>query len=226
MNLCDILKKIPLFSSLSDEILKSLSTTVRLQNIKQGQVVFRKGDEGTALYILKSGAIKVVIPSRLGAEIIVSIFKEGDFFGEMSLLDGEPRNADAVAMSPSEVLLISRYDFLSFLHSDENAMNSILCELTGRLRKSHDLLEDVCFLTIPQRLAKLILALGKIYGHEEEDGVIIDLLLTQKELGDMIGATRESINKELRHLRSKGMIETLGGKIKIRNLDRLQRKAR
>ena len=175
---------------------------------------------------MQSGAIKIVIPSRLGAEIIVSIFSAGDFFGEMALLDGEPRSADAVAINPSEVLIISRNDFLSFLHSDVSAMNSILCELTGRLRKSHDLLEDVCFLTIPQRLAKLILALGKIYGRNEGDSLIIDLSLTQKEFGDMIGATRESINKELRLLRTKGLIEMAGNRIKICDLDRLQRKAR
>lgn len=226
MDRLELLRKIPLFSSLSDEILSNLSTTVRLQNIKQGQVIFRKGDEGTALYILRSGTIKIVLPSRLGAEIIVSIFSGGDFFGEMSLLDGEPRHADAVALEPSELLVLSRNDFLSFLQSDVNAVNAILSVLTKRMRKTHDLLEDVCFLTISQRLSKLILELGKIYGRNEGDSVIIDLSLTQKELGDMIGATRESINKELKLLRERGLIEMKGNQIQICDLSRLKRKAR
>jgi len=226
MDRLELLRKIPLFSPLSDEILSNLSTTVRLQKIKQGQVIFRKGDEGTALYILRSGTIKIVLPSRLGAEIIVSIFSDGDFFGEMALLDGEPRSADAVAIKPSELLVLSRNDFLSFLQSDVNAVNSILSVLTKRLRKTHDLLEDVCFLTISQRLSKLILELGKIYGRSEGDSVIIDISLTQKELGDMIGATRESINKELKMLRERGLIEMKGNQIQICDLSRLKRKAR
>ena len=222
----ELLRKIPLFSPLSDEILSNLSTTVRLQNIKQGQVIFRKGDEGTALYILRSGTIKIVLPSRLGAEIIVSIFSDGDFFGEMALLDGEPRSADAVAIKPSELLVLSRNDFLSFLQSDVNAVNAILSVLTKRMRKTHDLLEDVCFLTISQRLSKLILELGKIYGRNEGDSIILDISLTQKELGDMIGATRESINKELKMLRERGLIEMKGNQIQICDLSRLKRKAR
>jgi len=222
----ELLRKIPLFSPLSDEILSNLYSTVRLQKIKQGQVIFRKGDEGTALYILRSGTIKIVLPSRLGAEIIVSIFSDGDFFGEMALLDGEPRSADAVAIKPSELLVLSRNDFLSFLQSDANAVNSILSVLTKRLRKTHDLLEDVCFLTISQRLSKLILELGKIYGRNEGDSIILDISLTQKELGDMIGATRESINKELKMLRERGLIEMKGNQIQICDLSRLKRKAR
>ena len=226
MDRIELLRKIPLFSALSDEILRNLSNTVRLQKIKQGQVIFRKGDEGTALYILRSGTIKIVLPSRLGAEIIVSIFSDGDFFGEMALLDGEPRSADAVAIKPSELLVLSRKDFLSFLQSDVNAVNSILSVLTKRMRKTHDLLEDVCFLNISQRLSKLILELGKIYGRDEGDCINIDISLTQKELGDMIGATRESINKELKLLRERGLIEMRQNKIQICDLSRLQRKAR
>jgi CRP-like cAMP-binding protein len=222
----ELLKKIPLFSSLSDEILGNLADTVRQQKVRQGQVIFRKGDEGTALYILKSGTIKIVLPSRLGAEIIVTIFSDGDFFGEMSLLDGEPRSADAVALKPSELMVLSRKDFLSFLQSDVNAVNSILSVLTKRLRKTHDLLEDVCFLTISQRLSKLILELEKIYGRKEGDCIMLDILLTQKELGDMIGATRESINKELKLLREKALIEMDGNRIKIIDLPRLKRRAR
>ncbi|MBC8391304.1 MAG: Crp/Fnr family transcriptional regulator [Deltaproteobacteria bacterium] len=222
----ELLRKIPLFSPLSDEIPSNLYSTVRLQKIKQGQVIFRKGDEGTALYILRSGTIKIVLPSRLGAEIIISIFSDGDFFGEMALLDGEPRSADAVAIKPSELLVLSRNDFLSFLQSDVNAVNAILSVLTKRMRKTHDLLEDVCFLTISQRLSKLILELGKIYGRNEGDSIILDISLTQKELGDMIGATRESINKELKMLRERGLIEMKGNQIQICDLSRLKRKAR
>jgi len=211
----ELLKQIPLFNSLMDASLNTLAASLRLQTVRQGQVIFHKGDEGTALYIIKSGAVKIVLSSRLGAEIIASIHSEGDFFGEMALLDGEPRYADAIAVKPSEMLVLRQNDFFSFIQSDINAARSILYSLTRRLRKTHDLLRDICWLTISQRLAKLILELGNIYGLKEEKGIFIDLALTQKELGDMVGATRESINKELKTLRTKGIIEMASNRIKI-----------
>ena len=91
-----LLNKIPLFKSLSDSDLKSLSECVRLQSLKKGQTLFQKGDEGSSLYIIKQGTIKIVLPSRLGDEVIVTIFSKGDFFGEMALFDGQPRSADAL----------------------------------------------------------------------------------------------------------------------------------
>ena len=226
MSLVYLLKKVPLFSSLTDQSLEDLSDRVRLQRIKQGQVIFRKGDEGTALYILKSGDIKIVLPSKLGEEIIVSIFSEGVFFGEMALLDKEPRSADAIAIKPSEVFVLSREDFQSFLHSDTDAVDSILSSLSKRLRKTDDLLEDICFLSISERFKKLISRLGKAYGKEDGAGIVIDIVLTQKEFGDMIGATRESINREIKALREQGLIEMVDNRIKIIDLSLLEHEDR
>ena len=222
---CDLLKQIPLFNFLGEQQLNDLSASVRLQTVKQGQAIFHKGDEGTALYIIKSGAVKIVLSSGLGDEIIAGIFSDGDFFGEMALLDGEPRYADAIAIKPSELLVLRRNDFLRFIQSDLNAARSILFSITKRLRKTHDLLEDVCCLTISQRLAKSILELGKIYGYKGEKGIFINLYLTQKELGDMVGATRESINKELKALRTKGIIEIANNRIKICDAIQLESRA-
>ena len=222
---CDLLKQIPLFNFLSEQQLNDLSASVRLQTVKQGQVIFHRGDEGTALYIIKSGAVKIVLSSRLGSEIIAGIYSDGDFFGELELLDGESRYADAIAIKPSELFVLRRNDFLMFIQSDLNAARSIICSITKHLRKTHDLLKDVCSLTISQRLAKTILELGSIHGRKEEKGIFIDLSLTQKELGDMVGATRESINKELKALRKKGMITTVGNRITICDMSGLKRQA-
>lgn len=219
------LKQIPLFNFLADHNINTLAASVRMIDVKQGQAVFSKGDEGTALYILKSGAIKIVLSSRLGTQIMVNIFSEGDFFGVAALLDGKPRYADAIAIKPSEVLVLRRSDFLSFLQSDINAAKSILHSLTKQLRKTHDFLEAVCFLTISNRLAKLIMELSKIHGRQVGDSIFIDLSFTQKELGDMIGATRESINRELKALCKKGIIAMKGRRIKICDLFRLNRQA-
>ena len=220
-----LLNKIPLFNSLSDSDLESLSESVRLQSLKKGQTLFRKGDEGSSLYIIKQGTIKIVLPSRLGDEVIVTIFSEGDFFGEMALFDGKPRSADALAMESIKIYMLSRKDFLLFLHSNINAMESILSQLTKRLRDTDDFLEGTCFLNVSARLAKKLLDLAESYGRQDADSIYIDLDLTQKELGDMIGSTRESINKELKILRDKGLITMQENKIQIIDITRLKRRA-
>ncbi len=221
----ELLNKIPLFDSLIDSDLKSLSESVRLQSLKKGQALFRKGDEGTSLYIIKQGTIKIVLPSRLGDEVIVTIFSEGDFFGEMALFDGEPRSADALALEPSKIYILRRNDFLSFLQSNINAMKSILSQLTKRLRSTDDFLEGACFLSVSARLAKKLVELAESYGKKDGDNVFIDLNLTQKELGDMIGSSRESINKELKTLRDNGLIIKEENRIQIINMTRLKRRA-
>ena len=220
-----LLNKIPLFNSLSDSDLENLSESVRLQSLKKGQTLFRKGDEGSSLYIIKQGTIKIVLPSRLGDEVIVTMFSEGNFFGEMTLFDGKPRSADALAMEPSKIYVLSRNDFLLFLQSNINAMKSILSQLTNRLRNTDDFLESTCFLSVSARLAKKLLDLAESYGQNDGDGVYIDLNLTQKEIGDMIGSTRESINKELKILRDKGLITMQENKIQIVDMTRLKRRA-
>jgi len=224
MSPADLIKQIPLFNSLQDADVADLAAAARLKSLKPGQTLFHKGDEGTALYIVKHGTIKIVLPSRIGDEIIVTIITDGDFFGEMALLDGEPRSADAIAIDASQVLILRRQDFLRFLQSNVNAIKAILSLLSKRLRSTDELLEDTCFLSISVRLAKKLVDLAQTHGKKDNDGIQIELSLTQKELGDMIGATRESINKELRGLREKGLIRTQGNRIQIMDMEKLKRK--
>ena len=217
----EIIKQIPIFKTLSDSDLNDLVGSLRLKFLKQGQTLFWKGDEGTALYIVKRGTIKIVLPSRVGDEIIVTMFSEGDFFGEMALLDGESRSADAVAIEPSEVFILSRNNFLSFLQSNVNAIESILSLLSKRLRRTDDMLEDTCFLNVSARLVKKLIELAESHGQQKDNKILIDLFLTQKEIGDMVGATRESINKELKSLRKQGLIIIEGSRIQILDMFRL-----
>ncbi|MBA3017348.1 MAG: Crp/Fnr family transcriptional regulator [Proteobacteria bacterium] len=220
----EIIKQIPIFKTLSDSDLNDLVDSLRLKPLKQGQTLFWKGDEGTALYIVKSGTIKIVLPSTEGDEIIVTMFSEGDFFGEMALLDGEPRSADAVAIEPSEVFILSRANFLSFLQANVDAIKSILSLLSKRLRRTDDMLEDTCFLNVSARLEKKLIELAESHGQQKDNKILIDLSLTQKELGDMVGATRESINKELKSLRKQGLIIIEESRIQILDISRLKSK--
>ncbi len=224
MNPEEFLQQIPLFHSLRTEDIQRLSSAIRTQSLKKGEVLFRKGSEGTVLYVIKKGRVKIVLPSRSGDEVIPAIFGETDFFGEMALLDGIPRSADAVAMEACELFVLSRSDFLAFLMENKNAIQSVLASLSMRLRRTDDHLEDTCFLNISARFAKKLIELAEANRPEDDGSLLINLDLTQSELASMIGATRESVNKEIRLLREKGLITTLGNRIRIINLERLQRR--
>jgi CRP-like cAMP-binding protein len=219
----ELLEQIPLFGSLGKEAIGRLAESVRIKSLEQGQVLFNKGDEGSSMYIINEGAIKIVLPSSVGEEIIVALLGKNDFFGAMAMLDGEPRSADAVAVNDASVLTIGRSDFLSILQEDRQALKTILCDLSKMIRRTDDFLEDICFFNISTRLAKKLIDLSDTVGvRTGEDHILIDLSLTQKELGDMVGATRESVNKELKVLRQNGMIDVKGNKITIIDFDMLE----
>ena len=226
MDALELVSHIPMFRSLSPEDRAELAGLLRVQKVKAGEVLFRKGSEGTTLYVIESGAVKIVLPSRLGDEMIVTIFSEGDFFGEMALLDNMPRSADAIAVDPSVLLLLNRTDFLHFLQKSNGAIEAILSSLSMRLRRTDDLLEDTSFLNIPARFAKKLLELGTTFGRRDGETLEISLRMTQKDLADMVGATRESINKELRVLREKGIVTLSGSALIINDIQRLKRRVR
>jgi len=223
----EFLQGVELFQSLDSEDRKRLAASLRRRPLKKGEVLFRKGDEGSSLYIVRSGRVKIVLPSETGDEVSPAILSEGDFFGEMALLDGMPRSADAVALEPSELYALNRGDFISFLINNEDAIKSVFSYLSLRLRRTDDLLEDICFLTISTRLARRLAELAENYGQQEKAGepIEINLKLTQKDLASMVGVTRESINKELRVLREKGLVSTEGNTIQILDLERLRKRA-
>lgn len=220
------LRNVPLFSALGHEDGRLLAQTTRVQLINRGDVLFRKGDEGKSLFVIYRGKIKIVLPSRVGDEVILAVFSEGDFFGEMSVLDGLPRSADAVAMEEAELIVLDRTAFLEFLKQNETAIEAILRSLSMRLRKTDDLLEDTCFLNISARFAKKLVELAEDYGRPSGEGILIDLEVTQSDLASMVGATRESINKELKVLREKGLVSTIGNRIMIYNVSLLKRRIR
>ena len=223
----NFLRGVHLFQSLSHHDSERLSASLKRRLLKKGEALFRKGDEGTSLYIVKSGSVKIVLPSDMGDEVAPAILSKGDFFGEMALLDGLPRSADVVALEPSELLALNQKDFLAFLKDNEEAIQSIFSYLSMRLRKTDDLLEDAHFLNISTRFARRLVELSQKYGHQKEEGgaIQIELRLTQKDLASIVGATRESINKELRILREKGLVNTEGNSIKILNMERLEKRA-
>jgi len=224
----EFLQGVSLFQSLSRSDRECLAASLKRRPLNKGEALFRKGDEGTSLYIVQSGSVKIVLPSEMGDEVAAALLSEGDCFGEMALLDGMPRSADVVALESSALLALSQRDFLSFLKDNEEAIRAIFSYLTMRLRRTDELLEDAYFLNISARLARRLVELSEKYGQQTAQGgpIKIDLHLTQSDLASIVGTTRESINKELRILREKGLVITEEDALHILDLEGLTKRAR
>lgn len=216
-----VLKRVPLFASLSESDLQNLAGLLRPKGIAKGESLFRQGDEGTALYIIMQGRIKISL-SRGMEKMTLAILGQGEFLGEMALLDGRPRSADAVALEDSRIYALNRQDFLSFLISKDNAVRAILSALSARLRKTDDLLAEMCFLSVSARLAKKLFELTESQSPGEKNRREWTLKISQQELGDILGVSRESINKELKILRDKGILATSRNVIRIYDMESLK----
>ncbi len=221
-----LLKQVPLFRSLRAEDSQHIAALLQKQTLRKGDVLFRKGEEGHSLYMITAGKIKILRQSRDGDEVILALLSSGDFCGEMSLLDGLPRSAAAVAAEETQLYGLNRKDFIAYVMNNETAVKAILAALSRRLRKADDFLEDVFFLNVAARLAKKLIELAGNNGFREGDGGPIHLSVTQKDLAGMIGATRESVNKALRSLREKNLIGFSGNTLVIDNLEVLKRRIR
>jgi CRP-like cAMP-binding protein len=226
MALHQLLRKIPLFAVLKPSDLDRLEKYMVRRRYRNGQVLFHMGDEGGNLYIIQRGRVKVTIPSATGEEVILAILDAGEIIGELSLIDGKPRSATVQAMEESEILCLYREDFLDLLRDQFDMVLRMMVVLAGRLRLTDALLAESHFLDITSRLSKKILDLGIAFGIEENNTVRIGVRVTQKDLASMVGATRESVNKQLKVLREQGLIKTEKGYIEILDRERLERRAR
>ena len=219
----NILKNIPLFASLAESDQLKLGGLLRRKSLAKGEYLFRQGDEGTALYCIQQGRIGISL-SRRADKVTLAILGPGEFLGEMALLDGQPRSADAMALEDSQLYALNRKDFLAFLINNENAVNAILQSLSLRLRKTDDLLAEMCFLNLSARLAKKLVELAESSFANNKDQPVCTLKISQQELGDILGVSRESINKELKLLRDKGYVSTSRNSIVIHDLEPLKRR--
>jgi CRP/FNR family transcriptional regulator, cyclic AMP receptor protein len=219
----NVLKKIPLFASLTDADLQNLTSLLRRKQLGKGELLFQQGDEGTALYIIVQGRIKISLSRRLD-NVTLAILGQGEFLGEMALLDDLPRSADAIALDDSQLYVLNRKDFLAFLSNNGHTVYAILNSLSRRLRKTDDQLAEMCFLNLSARLAKRLVDLAETQEPEAGRPNSCDLQISQQELGNILGVSRESINKELKILRNKGVVSTLRNSIHILDLESLKKR--
>jgi len=171
-------------------MLDRLSAYAVRQTVKRGTTIFNKGDSGTSLFAVLSGTVKITAQSPGGREALFNLISEGAIFGEIALLDGRPRTADATAITDCELMVIERRDFEALVYERPEIAFKLFEVLCGRLRRTTEQLEDLMFLDLQARLAKTLLRLA-------EDGSS-RIALTQRDLSEIIGISRESTNKQLR----------------------------
>ena len=211
-----LLNSHPFFANLSPAIMERLVSRAVVRKVKKGTVLFRKADVGSSLYAVCSGTIRISVPSPHGKEAILNMFTAREIFGEIALLDGGMRTADAVATEDSELLVIDRRDFIPLVRENPDLALRLIELVCGRLRRTSDQVEDVVFLDLPQRLAKVLLEM-----HSRSPGDQAQIIsITQRDLSQMVGASRESANKTLREWERKGWL-----KLRHRGVTILQPKA-
>lgn len=193
-----LLANVELFSGFSDKQLAGVSQVAHVKTLERRDELFHKGDEGGEVYVVSSGKLKALTTSTGGDDVVFSILGPGEVFGEVALLGATRRTATVSAIEDCTLVVINRRDFMSYVKTDPDIAVKLLSVLATRLRRVSELVEDTLFLNLPLRLAKKLLSLGRIYGKSTPEGLRIDLKLSQEEWGDLVGATRESVNKQMR----------------------------
>ncbi len=201
-----VLSHSALFAQISKEELQKIAQFAKIQQIGAKKVIFHKGDPGGQMFLIVSGRVKSTTLSEDGKEIVFDILNVGEVFGEISLLDGKERTATITTMEPCGLLVLERRDFIPFLERHPKVAIHLLTTISSRLRATDELVEDTLFRNLPARLAKKLLSLAETYGRENEGSIRIELKLSQQELGQMIGTSRESINKQIRIWERIGLI--------------------
>ena len=225
MSYAQLLTQIPIFAHLEGEELDHLSSLLRPRRFDKGEVIFHQGDVGTSLFIIRKGQVAIRLSSDDGKEVILTLLDRGDFFGELALLDGEPRSTDAVAREESDLLILQREDFQRFLDSRPQVAKGLLAALSRLVRRVTQLVHDSTFLDARTRLVRVLLELAEHQGKPTNDGVVITQRLTQSELANLCGLTRESANKWLRFYVREGLLSYEGGQITLVQPDKLGREA-
>lgn len=215
-----ILQSVPLFSQLAPADLQRVVELARDRSYPKNSVILFEDDPGDALFVVAKGQVKVVLIGDDGREVILSVLGQGEFFGEMALIDDEPRSAHVIAMEDSDLLVLRRDDFEGILAQSPKIALSLLKELTRRLRRADEKVGSLVLLDVTGRVARLLLDLA-----DESGGERITRRLTHHTIAQMVGSSRETVSRTMRELVGKGHIAVSRREIQLRNRPALEQMA-
>lgn len=188
----------------------------------RGATIFQKGDAGSSVMAVLSGRVRVSAVSLEGKEVTLNVIDPGEIFGEIALLDGKPRSADATAIEATRLLVVERRHFLPFMAGNDDLALRVIGVLCERLRRTSLALEEIALFDLPARLARLLLKLAQDYGRPSAAGTRIDVKLSQRDLSNLVASSRESVNKQLRAWKEDGVTDLQDGYLVLRRPADLQ----
>jgi len=221
-----IIRKAPLFSALDDEAAHELRQSMVALKLSKGQVLFKEGQDGDRLYVVVHGKIKLGTTSTDGRENLLSILGPGEMFGELSLFDPEPRTSTATAVTDARLVSLAHEAVIGLVTTNPQTSLELLRRLAQRLRKSNEILADLVFAVVPGRVAKAIMDLGERFGVMKEDGLHVNHDLTQEELAQLVGASRETVNKALADFAARGWVKLEPRAVLVTDVERVTKRGR
>ncbi|MGR3319947.1 MAG: Crp/Fnr family transcriptional regulator [Candidatus Anammoxibacter sp.] len=219
------LKCISIFSALDEQDIAKIATVTDMKSYKKNRVIFNQGDTGNVLFILMSGLVKIFLTDKDGKENILKVIYKNDFFGEMSLLDGQFRSATIIALENSQALLIYREDLFKLIQRIPLIGYNMMVVLSRRLRAANDEIASLNFLDSHGKVARVLLAFITNRGKHKNGKVVIDLPISRQEMAEMAGVSRETFSRILNKFKVMGCLEVKGKQIIIINQETLKEKA-
>ena len=219
-----VVRRAPLFSALDDAEASSLRESMVLVKVSKGNTLFKEGDDGNRLYVVLEGKLKLGITSNDGRENLLSILGPGEMFGELSLFDPGPRTATATAVTDARLLSLAHDQVIGWVSEHPKVSLQLLGRLAQRLRRSNEVLADLVFSDVPGRVAKAIMDLGERFGVKKADGLYVNHDLTQEELAQLVGASRETVNKALADFAGRGWVRLEPRAVVVLDIERLSKR--
>ena len=221
-----IVRRAPLFTALDDAAAAALRASMETVRLPKGSTLFSEGDDGEHLYVIVEGKLKLGTSSGDGRENLLSILGPGEMFGELSLLDAGPRTSTATAVTDVRLLSLGHKQVIPWITAHPQVALDLLERLAQRLRRTNEVVGDLVFSDVPGRVAKALLDLGERFGKVTDEGLYVHHDLTQEELAQLVGASRETVNKALADFASRNWIRLEGRAVLIIDTERLNKRGR
>ena len=222
----EVVRKAPLFTALDDAASASLLANMVSVKIPKGTILFAEGDEGDQLYVIAEGKLKLGTSSGDGRENLLSILGPGEMFGELSLFDPGPRTSTATAVTDAKLLSLGQEKLLPWLAENPKVSLQLLARLAQRLRRTNEAVGDLVFSDVPGRVAKALIDLGERFGEKTDEGLFVHHDLTQEELAQLVGASRETVNKALADFAGRNWLKLDGRAVLITDFERLSKRGK
>ena len=221
-----VVRTAPLFSALDDESAATLRASMTMVKVPKGNTLFKEGDAGDRLFVVVEGKLKLGTSSIDGRENLLSILGPGDMFGELSLFDPGPRTATATAVTDARVLALAHDQVIGLVTQHPQVSLELLARLAQRLRRTNEVLADLVFSDVPGRVAKALMDLGSRFGVQKDDGLHVNHDLTQEELAQLVGASRETVNKALADFATRSWVRLEPRAVVVLDYERLSKRGK